>query len=115
MNKILILSIFLFSHCASNSPNSIIIKANNDTVLSGNLYQAELYVPYIKTVLPAFYIIIGEDTIGLEIDTIKKCAVYKSIYKTEGEKVINGFVKYVDLTGKQNLETFSIKYYVKSR
>ena len=32
--------------------------------------------------------------------------------KTKGEKVINGFVNYIDLTGKQNLETFSIQYYV---
>ena len=105
----------ILNSCNCTKQSNVRIVANNDTILSGDLYLAELYVPYKRAVLPAFYIFRNSDTLGLEIDSIKKCAIFRATYRTEGEKVFNGFVKYVDLKGNQNLESFSIKYYVKSK
>jgi len=111
---ILVTMIIILYSCKNVAQNSVIIKANSDTIVSGNMYMAELYVSYDQSVLPAFYIFRQNDTLGLEIDTIKKCAIFRATYRTEGEKVFNGFVDYINLNGTRIKEPFSIKYYVKS-
>ena len=109
-----IITILMLYSCSERTNKNVTIKTNCDTVLSGNMYVAELYVPFKQSILPDFYIIKEKDTLGLEIDTIKGCAIFRSIRKSEGEKVFNGFVDYVNLNGKRKTETFTFKYYVKS-
>ncbi|HAM98556.1 MAG TPA: hypothetical protein DCQ26_08070 [Marinilabiliales bacterium] len=114
--KLLIISIWvtlLISNCSNFNKNNVIIKASQDTVISGEMYIAELYVSYNENILPAFYILKDNDTLGLEFDIDKKCGLFRSIRKTEGEKIFNGFVDYTDLNGNRQISNFIIKYYVK--
>ena len=101
--------------CKNTTQTNVIIKPNNDTIISGEMFVAELYVPNNPDILPAFYIIKDNDTLGLEIDAVKKCAIFRSLRTTVGEKNFYGYVEYIDLQGKRQKENFSFKYYVKQK
>lgn len=110
---ILVGIIILISSCKDNAQKDVSIITNSDTIVSGNMFIAELYVSYNQSIFPSFYIFRDNDTLGLEIDSIKKCAIFRATYKTQGEKVFKGYVDYIDLQNKRKTEEFLIKYFVK--
>jgi len=110
---ILVGIIILLISCKDNAQKNVRIITNSDTIVSGNMFIAELYVSYNQSVLPSFYIFRDNDTLGLEIDSIKKCAIFRATYKTKGEKIFKGYVNYIDLQNKRITEEFFIKYFVK--
>lgn len=112
--NILITVLLLSSSCNSLKKTELTIKSDYDTLKYGEIFHAELYVPYHDNFLPAFYIIRNEDTSRLPIDTVKRCAIFKAVGRGKGEKTYLGYVEYVTLRGEKKKETFSLKYYVKS-
>jgi hypothetical protein len=107
---------FLVTNTFCTHPSSeLIIETNGDTMIYGNDFKAELFVPYKDGFLPEFKIIRDADTSFLPIDTIKKCAVLNAASKRSGDKVYNGVVNYIDINGNKRSKVFSIKYYVKSQ
>ena len=114
MNLTLISIIFLFNFCTNTQHSNILIKTNSDTITSGNLFIAEIYVPTNKYISPVFYIT-DRDTVRLPIDTVKNCAIFRAKFEKQGMHSFEGYVKYIDLKGKRKTEKFSIKYYVKQK
>jgi hypothetical protein len=110
----LITVVIILSFCTNTPHNNVLIKTNGDTISSGNMFIAEIYVPYNQSISPVFYMT-DRDTVRLPIDTIKKCAIFKALLEKEGMRRFEGYVDYVDLKGKKKTETFSFKYYVKSK
>jgi hypothetical protein len=113
-NLTLIIAVIMLGFCTNNPPNNVVIKTNGDTIISGNMFIAEIYIPYNQSLFPVFYLT-DRDTVRLPIDTIKKCAVFKAMLEKEGIRCFEGYVDYIDLKGKRKTETFSFKYYVKSK
>jgi hypothetical protein len=110
--SILITVLLITSSCNRLKEPGLSIKTDYDTVKYGDIFHAELYVPYHDNYLPAFYIVRKEDTSRLPIDTIKRCAIFNAVGRGNGEKSYNGYVEYIDLLGKKKTEKFSLKYYV---
>lgn len=111
--NLLIIVILMTISCGRLDTKGLLIRSDSDTVNYGDIYTAELYIPYRDGFLPAFFIIKSSDTLRLPIDTAKKCAVFKSVGRGSGERIYKGYVNYIDLNGKSKTETFSFKYYVR--
>jgi hypothetical protein len=98
--------------CNRIKSTEVVIKSDCDTVKYGDTYTAELFVPYIDSILPAFYITRDTDTLRLPIDTMKRCAVFKAAGRGNGEKIYKGFVVYVDDKGIELKRDFTFRFYV---
>ena len=97
--------------CSNNK--SVKIALDKKTIISGEILTARLYVNNSDSIAPAFYIVKELDTIRLEIDpSDKDCGIYRAMYKTPGEKVVNGYVDFLDKHNKWQLLHFSFKYQV---
>lgn len=89
------------------------IDLDKKTVQPGEKLTARLYVNNNDSIPPVFYIVSEFDTVRLEIDhKDKDCGIYRAIYKTPGEKVVNGYVDFLDNQAKWRILHFSFKYYV---
>jgi hypothetical protein len=110
-----IVLVIIIGSCSSFNKSEIVIKTKTDTISFGETYNAELYVPYHENFLPKFYIIRGEDTARLPIDTIKRCAVFNAAGRSSGEKIYEGYVDYINIKGENRNEKFAIKYFVKPK
>ena len=111
--RILITLFLIASSCNRFQMTELAIKSDGDTIKYGDIFNAELYVPYHEDFLPAFYILRNDDTSRLPIDTVKRCAIFKAVGRGNGEKTYNGYVEYIDIQGKKRSEKFSLNYYVK--
>jgi hypothetical protein len=103
----------LLSLMACSNNNDVRIELDKKTVLPGEKITARLYVNNSDSIAPAFYIVREFDTVQIEIDHLDKdCGIYRAIYKTPGEKVVNGYVDFLDKQNKWLILHFSFKYQV---
>lgn len=103
----------LFSLISCSNNMNVRIDLDKKTVLPGEKLTARLYVNNNDSIPPVFYIVSEFDTVRLEIDhQDKDCGIYRAIYKTPGEKVVNGYVDFLDKQAKWRILHFSFKYYV---
>jgi hypothetical protein len=114
---LLIISLFWYSCSCTHSDNSkhseVTVKSNKDTIVSGEMYSAELYVPYNDSIAPSFFIKYHTDTLQLPMDRNKKCAQFNMVGRKSGKKTINGFVEFLNEKGEKEKREFIIKFYVK--
>ncbi len=113
MKKMILLITIAFGilSCNSVENHEVIIKSNNDTIVEGSIYSAELYIPYNDSILPSFYILKDKETFQLPVNAEKRCANFNAV-GGKGEKNYQGFVEYVNTQGKKEKQDFTIKFYV---
>ena len=111
MKAIRILLVLFLISCNNTGDIEIV---NNDCIISpGDTCVIELYAPYTKNNMPAFYLFSGKDTFALPFDFEKKCAVYKAIHNQEKKHKYSGYVEYFTLDNIMKKSTFEIRYEVK--
>jgi hypothetical protein len=113
MKKIIIYLWITFCLIGCSNNKSVKIALDKKAIISGEILTARLYVNNSDSIAPAFYIIKELDTLRLEIDpNDKDCGIYRAMYKTPGEKVVIGYVDFLDKNNKWQLLHFTFKYEV---
>ena len=110
---ILFLFLILYSCNESVSDSNVLIKSKNDTIEIDEIYKAELFVVYIDSILPNFYIASNRDIFILPFDERKKCAVFKAVGRKKGKMSYEGYVKYINQECIERKQNFQIKYFVR--
>jgi hypothetical protein len=106
--------ILIFGTCSNSEQSDINIYTAKDTVNVGEIFKAEISIPYYKDILPKVYIISKGDTIPIPYYADSKCAVFQSSGKSEGIRKYNGLADYYNQEGELKRESFIIEYYVKN-
>ena len=108
--------IFVISSCSEKkSSSTVLIKPNKDTVEIAETFRAELSVPHLDSILPAFYIISKDKKFLLPFDKGIDCAIFQGESNKEGEQKFMGYVEFVDLQGQKRKESFLLRYYAKCK
>ena len=87
--------LLLIISCSNN--NKVKIHLDKEIVLPGETLNAKLYVNHNDSLAPAYYVVREYDTVRLRIDTLDNdCGIYRAAYKGDGEKIVNGYVDFLD-------------------
>ena len=107
----IVLMFILF--CSCNKQNEVTIRLATNTIVIGDVILARLYVTHNDSVAPAFYVIDNLDTVRLPTDyDDNNCGIYKAAYTVPGEKVITGFVDFLDKRNRSRTLYYDFKYTV---
>jgi len=114
-NSCIILFLFLVLNSCNKSlsDSNVLIKPKNDTIKIDEIYETELHVASIDSILPNFYIVSHKDTFLLPFDEEKECAVFKAVGRKKGKVLYKGYVKYIDKKGIEKEQDFQIEYFVR--
>ena len=111
MKYLYTLSLFLLIGCSQNK--DVIIENNNKTFKSGETFVIELYAPIHNEVMPSFYIIDDQDTLGLPFDFEKGCATFTATHEIKKKHIYSGYVEYNTELNKITKSEFEIKYRIR--
>jgi hypothetical protein len=111
--KILFFTVFLIVQCTGSDIKNVRIKLDKETVVTGGVITARLYVSHKESTVPAYHIVRELDTARLAIDFLdNNCGVFRAAYKSPGKKEINGFVEFLDKQDIKQSLNFTFKFEV---
>ncbi len=107
----IVLMFFLF--CSCSKQNEVTIRLATNTIVIGDVILARLYVTHNDSVAPTFYVIDKLDTVRLPADyDDNNCGIYRAAYTIPGEKVVTGFVDFLDKRNRSRTSYYNFKYTV---
>jgi hypothetical protein len=113
ITRILISTFLLFIIFTSSCEDQVKINLDKKEIHAGETITARLYVKNIKTILPAFYVVMELDTARLPIDREDKdCGIYMGTSRTPGKSEVKGYVDYVDKNNKRQILDYEFRFNV---
>ena len=114
VNKFVCVSIcvFVLSCNGQNSEPKVLIRKNADTISTGEVFEANLFLSYKDSMrLADFYIVQNEDTFLLNYNACEKYAVFKATTSSVGKKRYVGFSEFQNEEGITFSNSFIIEFY----
>ena len=103
----------LISCRSEQKTENVLIERSKDTVKVNETFSAKLSVPNMRSTIPSFYILGKDEKFLLPYDDEKKFALFKGESGITGERIYMGMVEYIDFHGKERIDSFILKFYVK--